>query len=65
MGLVRLTDGTLDSSFGTDGIVALDYGGTRDVVDDLLIPARRGGGGRDRCAGRSGKDRANCERGRA
>jgi uncharacterized delta-60 repeat protein len=30
-------DGTADGSFGTGGIVGLDYGGPNDLLDDVLI----------------------------
>jgi uncharacterized delta-60 repeat protein len=36
--VVRLNpDGTADGSFGTGGLVPLDYGGTRDLLEDVLI----------------------------
>ncbi|MDX1563019.1 MAG: Calx-beta domain-containing protein [Gammaproteobacteria bacterium] len=38
VGLARLNpDGTLDSSFGQDGRVILDFGGGRDYLSDLVL----------------------------
>ncbi len=46
------TDGTLDTSFGTAGIVTIDLGGAHDIAYDLALDAQ----GRILVAGQNGTD---------